>query len=249
MAEAMVADLAAIRLASLLQLVEGEMFTGRLSLPMGRVDLKDGNVVGAKAGGLEGMEALRELFLTNSGSARLGAEPGVSGRALGGTIALVMEGCRIADEWDRIQGRVVHETPGFRAEPSGALTRDVLDAFDGTCTIREVLEALNVPPSRVVDPLIKLVDDGYLTEGPRPGAPAAAPKKAAAPSPVPAAASPVAAPALDFDTALEEGRRALKSGDFSRAEEAFRAALAQRPGDRVAAQNLKRVRLLAEQAS
>ncbi|MCB9675656.1 MAG: DUF4388 domain-containing protein [Alphaproteobacteria bacterium] len=259
------AELEAVHLASLVQLVEGEMFDGWLHCPTGRLGLRQGAVVAARCGELDGMPALRELFLCPVGRVRL--ERGVAeGAPLGGTLALVMEGVRIADEWDRLAPLVLDEAAGFEAPTIGPVDRALLNGFDGVRTTYEVVKAAGIRPSGVTDALLQLMDEGWLVEvaparpdevrrwqatvGTEPvEAPAPAPVAAAPePEPEPMAPAPTAVEPQDYYEALDAGRIALRAGDHDAAEASFMAALAARPGDRIAAQNLKRVRALQASA-
>ncbi|MEZ4320312.1 MAG: DUF4388 domain-containing protein [Myxococcota bacterium] len=253
------ADLEAVRLASLLQLVESEMFDGWLTCPTGRIGFREGTIVAATCGELAGMDAIRELFLCPTGRVRL--EKGTaSGNPLGNALAVVMEGVRVADEWDRLAALVLDEAPGFEAPATGPIDRSMLDDFDGLRTTFEVVKRASLAPSLATDALGQLFDNGWLVEV-APARPDEVRRQhallvlgAASTSPEPTEpepAEPAREPASseDYYARIEAGRSALKSGQHDDAEADFLAALAARPGDRIASQNLKRVRALRAQTA
>ncbi len=226
MPEALRGDLALARLASLLQLAETESWTGWLRLPGGAIGLLDGLVVAATCGALAGRRAVQELFLARSGPFTLEIGPVSAREPLGGTVALVLEGVRLADEWERVAPLVLAPAPGIGAAPG--VGEGGLDAeLDGLRTVEEVVRSRGAPATSVVDDLLRRVEAGELVE-------VAPPRPARA-------QGPIVGEEPGYFEALEAGRSHLRLGAYDAAAAAFRAALAARPGDRIAGQNLKRV--------
>jgi|GEM_PF-3247335 len=92
-----------LRLSTVLQVAELESTTGVLALgQVGEVHLRDGVPTAARYGAHEGVDALLEFFLDPPGEMRLVATEVAPGPVLGNPVGLVMEGCRLADEWARL---------------------------------------------------------------------------------------------------------------------------------------------------
>ncbi|MCK6504253.1 DUF4388 domain-containing protein, partial [Myxococcota bacterium] len=124
MPELLAGSLKAVGLPSLLQLAESEGLSGRLTLHgAGEVDLREGQPVGARCEGLWARAALMELFLVDADRFSLdGAGSLPAGPPLGEVIELVMEGCRLADEWSRLAACPVARAPQAPVPgPVGAL--------------------------------------------------------------------------------------------------------------------------------
>ncbi len=247
MAEVLRADLGRIRLASLVQLAEGELFTGLLELPGAELTFRDGEPVDARCGALRGIDALRQMFLLARGAAVLTPREVAEARPMGNVLALVMEGCRIADEWDRVGPMVLAPTS---TEPLAGLPAEVVRGLDGRRSLARVLGDLGVPAIGALDPVLRLLDAGALREvaPPRPDdvRTPTSPSEPTPPAPPPRTADPRVRAAPDYWARLEDGRRLLRAGDLAGAEAAFRDALEARPGDRIATQNLRRARALRE---
>jgi len=90
-------DVRHVRMPSVLQLVEAEMYTGRISLaPGGVITIRSGAVVGAVSdGGLMGVAAMRELFLVSEGVCRIDLDASVAGKPVASTISLILDGCKL----------------------------------------------------------------------------------------------------------------------------------------------------------
>jgi hypothetical protein len=254
MAELLRFRLERVRLPSILQLVESEGLTGRISLPGGEILLLDGGVVGARTGDLEGRPALGELFLVASGQASLEDHPS-RGASLGPMMSLVIDGCRRADDWERFGALVLGPAAGARL-PEAPDRRRVIEGFDGKLAVFEVVDRLGIHASILIDVVAEALETGLLVEAGPPLLDAfvarrrpddtpldAFPPLQAAPAPAPPTPRPEPATPSDdrFGSLLELGRSHLRNGRMGEAEEAFLAALAERPDDRIAAQNLKRL--------
>lgn len=222
MPEVLRGQLSAIRLPTLLQALEGELFTGVLVLDgAGSVSFGRGRVVAAEAEGLHGVDGLLELFLATTGTffAVDDPPPAAAGAPLGDAMALLMEGCRISDEWER------HRTSVFT--PAGVAPRGlepVWTLFDGRRSFERVVRGHGRGRAPFLAPIESALADGALRL-------------------VGQAEQPVAS---DFDDALRRGREALKAQSPSEAVDWFLEAVRMRPDDRTAHQNLRHARQLAE---
>ncbi len=234
--------LGAVGLPSLLQLLEGEGLTGRLRVEgAGELRLVDGVPVGGECEGHEGRLAALELFTIDARTFSFETAPVATAAPLGAMIELIMEGCRLADEWARLA-----RCPVVRG-PKGA--EGVLGRLLAGCAAGVPLERARrrTGLARVacVDPVLTAVENGDLDLGAAQELPVdlLAPQQAA---PTALRSAP-AAPPVDYYEAVETGRERLRARDFDAAEQAFLQALSVRPDDRVARQNLTRVRQLRDE--
>lgn len=230
MGEVLRGSLSAVTLPSVLQLVESEVLTGWLRVEgVGRVGFHQGRPVQAHYRDVQGVGALLELFIAGGAQFRFEAADTVEGRPLGSLLGLIMEGCRLDDEWQRI--REVHLCRTDATPQVGGAVDRVTPQLTGTVTLERAVEHAGVTRASVVEGLQSLLDAGALRE---------------------ATADEVKAhqfstETLDYYTALEVGRTAMRAGEWDDAEAAFHVALELRPNDRVAAQNLRRLTKVREQ--
>jgi len=250
MPEILLGHLHHVSLASVLQLAEGESFSGWIRIgEKSKMGFSNGNITQASIGDLVGVAAVREQFLIKSARFVLDKGQPVDGPALGHVMSLVMDGCRIADEWHRLCPMVldVVEVDGVALQPD---VHGVVDGLDGSRCVFEIAMKVGARGSGVVDPLLMLLENGNLAE-------VADPKhelvddwffqsgdqSVDAPAPTPA---PSNRPIPEYYDALDTGRVALKIREFATAEAAFLDALLARPEDRIATQNLRRTRQLRD---
>lgn len=247
MPEVLAGSLKAVGLPSLLQLAESEGLSGRLSLHgAGEVELREGLPVAARCEGLQARAALLELFLVDADRFSLLATASPpAGAPLGEVIELVMEGCRLADEWSRLAACPVVRGP---AAPVAGPVGRLLAALEPGQPLDIGRRAAGLARAACVDPLLDLVEQGALRLAPPVELPAPAPAELPPPAPAAVPAEPAGPAPVDYYTALEQGRDHLRTRDHDAAEAAFQAALAARPDDRVARQNLARARQLRQQA-
>ncbi len=231
MAELLRGDLRRIGIPSVLQLAEAESVTGRIEVEgCGVIDVWEGQPVQARCASLDGLSAFLEIFLLPSESFRVVADPGVEGRPLGAVVGLIMEGCRLADEWRRIAALPLAAVEEAAHEPVPAPMDRVLPYLASEPSVEHAVLRAGVARANSIDPLLDLLHRGHLRERTRPPAPT---RVEAAPKP-------------DYYVAMERGRALLRDGSFDAALAAFEAALRARPNDRVALQNLRRVRQVQE---
>lgn len=232
-----------VGLASILQLVEAEGLDGWLVLePGGRLGFSSGAVCAAECGDLTGRDAVRGLFLTEGGRFAFHDTEPPHGAPLGSLIALIMDGLRLSDEWNRLAPLCLRPAPG--AELNGPL-QDLAGALDGARTLFEALERAQVAVPLVVDGLLEALERGHLDEA----APAdpdrvaeLRSKREPEPEPEP---EPDPLEGLDAFELLDLGRSRIKARDFDGAVAAFERAHDLRPEDRIVRQNLKHAMRLA----
>lgn len=236
-----------VRLASLLQLVEIEMYTGRLSVDeAGFIMVRNGAVVGADADGIGGVEALNELFLHLEGRVRLELDETITGRPLAPTIALVMDGCRLIDEWLQLANErwaIAHAVQiDERLGAHLRAMRPALLAMDRGATLEQAVVEVGTRRALATESFGALIEAGVVV-------PAKGRPLALVPAPEPEPESTSAAEGLDVDANMDvddliaHARRLARANDIDRAERLLRAALERRPNDRVIAQNLRHLAL------
>ena len=203
-------------LGSLLQLAEGEALSGRLSWGEGSISFAQGAPVDARLRDLSGFAAVREMFLTPAPTFTLEQGEPPAGRPFADASTILLEGCRLQDEWARVAHLVLQKR--------GDVAVDL--PFDGR-TVEALVAEAKVPRYRVVDPILAAIDAGKL-----------------AVVRVEAAVAPPESAPLDFDDALDAARHAVREGRLAEARTHLEHALMLRPNDRVAAQNLRRITLL-----
>ncbi|MCC6623628.1 MAG: DUF4388 domain-containing protein [Deltaproteobacteria bacterium] len=241
-------DLRHVRLPSLLQLAEAELYTGRITLtPGGSVTLHDGAVVAAATDhGLVGLGGLMELFLASEGRFVVTLDPTIVGAPLAPTIAIIMDGCKLIDEWTQLASERYTAGPDAARAHGGdaerlARVRPVLAAMARGATVAAAVASAGVSRASVVPDLLALVEAGLIV-----------PPDVLAPPPTDTSA-PIAPTALltddDIDELASRGRAHIRSGDLDSAEQLLRMALERRPNDRVLAQNLRLIALRRAQGT
>ena len=219
-----------IGIPTVVQLVEGLGLTGVLTVEMddqvlSEVRFSAGRPVWARCGGVDGQAAMLDTFTVDGSLVRFEARDAVPGDPLGDVLGLVMEGCRVSDDWRRIETMRV----GVNGTPMPTLlgpVAKVVERLNGIATVGEAVRSAGVGRAEVVDALLDLLTAGSIE----------------------LVELPADSPALiaDYYEAMEVGRSYLRQGHHDAAEAAFDRALVLQPGDRLAAQNLKRVRVLRD---
>lgn len=215
MAEILTGNSEHVSLGSVLQLAESEVLSGSLRVGTARLDLYGGRVVRAQAGTLEGVDGLLEVLLLRGAPFVLDNTQVSPGVALGDTGPLLLEAFRLMDDWARVEALVLR--PRKPVPP----TLDALARWlDGTRTVSEAVERAGLARVPLIDPLLAALDAGVFEQLVTP-----------LPPPLPA----------DFDALIELGRALAREGRHHDARDAFERAVALRPEDRVATQNLRRI--------
>lgn len=224
MSEVLRGNSAVFTLSSILQLIQAESATGVLSLDdVGTIGFRLGTAVQASVGDVEGTDGLLECFLTPGSSFSFEVQRKMEGSPLGDLVGLIMEGCRLSDEWERLV-YMIGMCPADLTPQSGDLAQ-LVTCFDGRTTVEDAIKAAGLSRVAMIDPLLELIDEGQFFEVTTP------------PPPVRERTPEV----VDYYTALDRGRVAMRAGDFDAAQVAFEQALNARDGDRIALQNLRRL--------
>lgn len=214
-------DLSDISLTSLLQLAQYEAISGWLCVPRrGEIVLEKGQVLDASCGTLTGVEALRELLFHRGGRfSLLRGEPRGS-RMIENVTFAVMDAYRLRDEWTRIAGAVLRPAGGQMWRPTGGLLDSFAVHFDGRRTVGEAVAVAAGCTTLLLDALLDAINLGLLVR----------------------VAAPVAhtdEPDLGFYELIDRAQRLMRGGNYETAEKHLHRALALRPEDRVAQQNLR----------
>lgn len=219
--EILAGDLSDISLTSLLQLAQYEAISGWLCVPRrGEIVLDKGQVLDARCGPLTGLEALRELLFHRGGRfSLLRGEPRAP-RVIENVTFAVMDAYRLRDEWARIAGTVLRPAGGQMWRPTGGLLDTFAVHFDGQRTVGEAVATASGCVTLMLDALLDAIHLGLLV---RVAAPAIRGEE----------------PALDFYELIDRAQKLMRGGNYETAEQHLRRALALRPDDRVAQQNLR----------
>jgi len=216
-------DLSDISLTSLLQLAQYEAISGWLCVARrGEIVISKGQVLDARCGPLGGLEALRELVFHRGGRfSLLRGEPD-GPRMIENVTFAVMDAYRLRDEWARIAGVVLRPAGDERWRPTGGLLDRVVLHLDGRRTVADSVAAAAAEGvlTLMLDAVLDAVNLGLLV---RVAAPAPAPEE----------------PDLNFYQLIDRAQSLMRGGNYERAEHHLRRALALRPDDRVAQQNLR----------
>lgn len=214
-------DLADISLTSLIQLAQHELFTGWLVVARrGEIALVKGHVLDASCGRLGGLEALRELLFHRGGRFTLLRGEPPTRRTIENVTFAVMDAYRLRDEWTRLSGLVLVPTTDQPWKPTGGLLDGVVVQLDGRRTVAEAVAASSCVFTLVIDALLDAMSLGLVV-------------RAAG------SARPAEEPGLDFYELIDRGRELMRGGSYEAAEQMLARALALRPDDRVAQQNLR----------
>lgn len=228
MAELLRGRLGPISLSGLLQLVDAEAIDGWIHVE-GKAELavREGLVVHAKWAVYEGLDAFKLMFLEDDVPFTLTDDDPPEGKPLGMTTNLVFHALRFVDEWQRMAARRLRPAEGFVADDE--VVEKVVEYMIGELTVAEAVNIAGVAPSAVIDGLTKAWSEGMFEE---------------AGEPAPDRAGLSADEDMSFGELIDVGRDHLKSKDYVRAELAFLRALRMEPENRIARQNLNRVRQL-----
>jgi hypothetical protein len=206
-------DATVFGLSSLLGLLEAEAFSGRMVYGSGVIAFARGAPVRAELGARSGVPALLELFLEPAGTFVIERADVAAGPPLGDPTALLLEGCRLQDEWARLAPIAV-----LPQGPLPPALQPLVALLDGRPLV-DAVAAAGLARAGGVDPLLAALEAGTLVE--------TLPRRPTLPT--------------DFDAELDAARRAVREGRLDDARGHFQRALSARPDDRIARQNLRRL--------
>ncbi len=248
MSEVFSFTLGPVNLGSALMLLESDGLSGVLgAAERVGVSFVGGQIVGASCGPLSGVSALRTLFFLRDLRFSFDQRELPPADPIVAVVRAIIDAARLQDDWGRLGPMVLKPTIEVASAPGSIQT--LLRRLDGVRPLQKATMDLGLSPAVVVDPVLELLETGKLREvaaqvpqQPWPGLIALRGAQTIA------TAGEGGRNPLDdeYERALEEGRKALKEGDLPNAESAFLLALDLRPDDRIAAQNLRRVRQLRE---
>lgn len=172
--------LSQIPLTDLLQLFHMNRRTGTIQIgrreagreERGTIWLRDGNLIQAATGSVEGEKALFRLLNWRDGSFSFSPDPvTVAPRILTPTRALLMEGMRQLDEWDRLRGSLppldgkvtLLVKPGELPHGVHPLTQEVLLLLEIYDRVRDVVDRCAHPDYQVLRTLQTLIAREMVT--------------------------------------------------------------------------------------
>lgn len=242
--QALTADLNVFTLASMLQAAESDQATGAFQLrPEGSLVLHRGAVVDAVYGRLTGIEAALTLLMVRSTEAVFEPFEVAAKPTLIDTMALIIDGARLNDDWGTLAPQVLQLRDGVDIERFSSPVQRALKALNGNRVVNEALDLYAIDVIQVIDDLLDLRESGDLVEA-APPRPEAVKLGTATPAPARQRAS-VAAPAeTDFFKLVDDSRSALRNKDYATALGLLEQAQSLRPDDRTVDQNIRRIRQL-----
>lgn len=249
--QALSVDLQVFTLASMLQAAESDRVTGGFRFqPEGEMVLYEGAVVDAVYGRLSGLDAALTLLMVKSTALVFEAFEVEPRPALMDTMAMIIDGARLNDDWATLAPQVLSLREGVDTSDLPTPVRRALKALNGSRIVNEALDLYGIDIIEVIDDLLDLRENGDLIEvaAPRPeriklgtATPAPVRKRSAA-----APAAPQTPSGEDFYDLLDDSRTALRSKDYGRALSLLERAQALQPNDRTVEQNIRRIRQLIE---
>lgn len=252
-------DLGAVSLAGLFQLLESESTTGRLELSRGRFDLFNGYLAKCEYGSLRGSQAAIEAMIRAAGQFRFVDVDVSASQPVAPTMALVMESCRVLDSLERIGSAHLARSEEWSVRVGDLDRRLFIRALDGSVPLAPLMIERELPIVTSLPWIEELLASGQLvrvgmTEVSvldllRRTAQGARSTSVAEPAASPIVSeSPDAAGDATFDELIFEARSHARKRRYDLAEKSLLTALELRPGHRIAAQNLSRIRRLMANA-
>ncbi len=139
------ADGRRIALTTVLQCADIDGVTGQVVLPAGRIELFEGQIVGAQHGPWADRDALFELMLDSAPGLMVMTDEAPSAEApIARVSSLLLEGTRRADEWS-LHAERVFEVVQPASDPA---TQAVEASLDGTRALFEAVERSDTPRHR-----------------------------------------------------------------------------------------------------
>lgn len=242
MSELLRADGRLVRVSTLLQVADLEALTGRIRSGANvEIAFHRGDVVRARAGALSGLAAVYESFVLPHEQIVMERADVEAGAPLGPLIAMIVEGSRLFDEWERLSGMtftLAGTLPaGTRPEVQRVATRS-----EGRRTLAALVDIYGFTRCPLVDPLLGLIESGVLvaSTGSASGA-HTAPAESGSVQRVMEGSARQPRAEDDFDTLMGNARAQVRAGRYDLARQQFEAALRLRPQDPTVRQNLRRL--------
>lgn len=221
-AEIVSGQLGRISLGALLHLAQYEGLSGWLCVARrGEIAIERGTVLDAVCGELKGFEALRELLFHRGGRFSF-VDGETEGRPVIENATLAMlDAYRLRDEWAKVAGLVLQPAAGGW-QPTGSALDALVPLLDGRRSAAEAVAESGGYVTAILDALSAALGRGQLVRvaGSRGGGTEAG---------------------ADFYELLDRAQGFMRGGNYEAAEGLLRRAIALRPDDRVAQQNLRAV--------
>ncbi len=221
-----------VGIGSLLNLITSEQYSGWLTIEdAGTIGFCKGCMTCASTSGATGTRAVLELFLAFEGNFLFELGDCPHGPSLGPTMALMMEGCRLLDEWNRLSAMVLGTNGSLPADENRGLIDDFERLLDGRITVGELAVELAASPLDLIDPLLADLESGIVANVAPPN-----PQRARA-----AVSEHSRRDTLSTFELIDRSRDLIRAGDLMRAEITLRHVLRMEPDNRIAQQNLRHI--------
>lgn len=225
-AEILKGNLQEISLSSLLQALNADGRSGWLHLEGGgEIVLVNGEVVAASTSNAEGNAAIQALLARRSGDFSFTRGDPPRGEPIASMMGLILESARLDDEWQRLAPNVVEVRDRSKINPKDPCISTLLPWIDGRRSVAQLAHLGVSTTAQIIESINAALASGALgrVRGRR------------APEPL---------VDEDFDELIDGARVHMRAGELEAAAAAFHRALALRPDDRIARQNLRRVAAL-----
>jgi len=219
-----------VALSSLLQAMHVDSVSGYLRVEGGGVlHIVDGEVVEASTAGAKGYDAVMSLLARRRGSFSFERATPAASAPLAPIMNLLLESARLDDEWRRVAGYVVRVVDETRLLSDVPCLASLVQWIDGRRTIEELAHLSGDSTTDLVASVRLGISRRVL---------------ARVRSAESEATQSESEPDRDYDELLACAREKIRDGDLEGASRCLHRALARRPEDRIARQNLRRVAAL-----
>ena len=233
-------ELAEISLSTLLHLMDLESLTGWLVVDgEARIDFHAGHVTTASKGALRGPCALREILVCGGSSFEVFRGSPRSTVAMRRISLIILDAFRLRDEWLKMEHSVLRLVGDQRWHPTGGGVDALMEQLDGKRTLAELVRQTGLSLGTVIEEIREAKTLGLVEVCESSGVPVRQAK-----SSLSTIHYGVDSAAVDFFELLDRARGSIRRRDFVLAEDLLCRALQLRPNDRIAQQNLRRVREL-----
>ncbi len=238
-------ELAEISLSTILHLMDLESLTGWLLIDGdARIDFHAGHVTTASKGALRGACALREILVCGGSAFEVFRGEPRSEVVMCRISLTILDAFRLRDEWQKMETSVLRLVGDQRWHPTGGGVDALMEQLDGKRTLAELVRHTGLSLGTVVEEILEAKTLGLVEVCEHCDEPV---RRKKTPS-ISAIHYGADSAAVDFFELLDRARVSIRQRSLESAEELLNRALHLRPNDRIAQQNLRRVRELQTSA-
>ncbi len=232
-------ELDEISISTLLHLMELESLTGWVSIDrVAMIDFHAGHVTTASIGSLSGACALQEIVIQGGTTFEVFRGNPRQTTVMCRISLMLLDAFRLRDEWLKIEDSTLRLVGDQRWHPTGRGVDALMEQLDGKRSLADLAGRTGLPLGTIVEEIIEAKTLGLVEVCEPCNVPK--PRKKAPRS----GAIHYGSGGVDFFELLDRARASIRRRSFAAAEALLSRALNMRPGDRIAQQNLRRVREL-----